>query len=154
MQSLTKIILLLALAGGLGAAIWAREARRESRGVVAGRPVPVLAAEEPIPPTYGPSAPGLPRLVAIGAGECIPCKAMAPIRAELRREYAGVVAVDFYDVWKDPHAGRHFRAHAIPTLIYFDRNDRELGRRIGYVPKVDIVAALARYGMAGPAGSR
>ncbi|MGK7311841.1 MAG: hypothetical protein ACN0LA_06330 [Candidatus Longimicrobiales bacterium M2_2A_002] len=48
-------------------------------------PVPV----EPVPESYESSEDGVPRLVALGAGECIPCRAMAPIRAELRREYAG-----------------------------------------------------------------
>jgi thioredoxin 1 len=102
---------------------------------------------EPIPASYASSAPGIPRLAALGAGECIPCKAMAPIRAELRREYAGALVVDFYDVWKDPAAGRHFRIRAIPTLIFYDAEGREVGRLLGFVPKADILAAYARWGV-------
>jgi thioredoxin 1 len=68
-------------------------------------------------------------------GECIPCKAMAPIRAEIRREYQGVLAVDFYDVWKNPAAARHFGIRVIPTLIFYDASGRELGRREGYVTR-------------------
>jgi thiol-disulfide isomerase/thioredoxin len=86
-------------------------------------PVPI----EPIPPTYESTQPGLPRLVAIGAGECIPCRAMAPIRADLRRDYAGPLVVDFYDVWKDRQAGYHFGMKVIPTLIYYDAAGVELG---------------------------
>ncbi len=106
-------------------------------------PVPI----EPIPASYGPSTPGIPRLAALGAGECIPCRAMAPIRAELRREYAGVLAVDFYDVWKDPEAGRHFRIWAIPTLIFYDAAGRELGRRQGFVSKAEILATYDQLGI-------
>ncbi len=105
------------------------------------------APEEPIPASYGNSAPGLPRLVALGAGRCIPCKAMAPIRIELRREYAGALAVDFYDVWADKEAGRHFEVWAIPTLIYYDAAGQELGRREGFISKKDILAALRSYGI-------
>lgn len=111
-------------------------------------PAPVgEVAEDPVPPSYAASQPGLPRLVAVGAGKCIPCRAMAPIRAELRREYAGSLVVDFYDVWKDPPAGDHFGVWVIPTLIYYDAAGRELGRFQGYIPKAEILAALDRYGI-------
>jgi thioredoxin 1 len=112
-------------------------------------PVPI----EPIPPTYESTHPGLPRLVAIGAGSCIPCRAMAPIRADLRRDYAGALVVDFYDVWKDRQAGFHFGIQVIPTLIYYDGAGVELGRQEGYVPKDHILATLRRYGVALPARS-
>ena len=105
------------------------------------------APEEPIPASYESSAPGLPRLVALGAGRCIPCKAMAPIRIELRREYAGALAVDFYDVWVDKEAGEHFGVWAIPTLIYYDASAKELGRREGFISKDDILATLRTYGI-------
>jgi thioredoxin 1 len=112
-------------------------------------PVPV----EPVPVSYEPSEPGLPRLVALGAGSCIPCRAMAPIRAELRREYAGRLEVDFYDVWKDREAGAHFGVQVIPTLIYYDATGRELGRQQGYVPKEAILARMKEYGIhPGPMG--
>ncbi len=102
---------------------------------------------EPVPASYDPSTPGVPRLAALGAGACIPCKAMAPIRAELRREYAGTLAVDFYDVWKDPEAGRHFRIRMIPTLIFYDATGRELGRREGFISKPRILAAFESWGI-------
>lgn len=111
-------------------------------------PAPVgEVPEDPVPPSYASSQPRLPRLVAIGAGKCIPCRAMAPIRAELRREYAGALVVDFYDVWKDPPAGDHFGVWVIPTLIYYDGAGRELGRFQGYIPKAQILDALDRYGI-------
>lgn len=102
---------------------------------------------EPIPESYERSEPGLPRLVALGAGSCIPCRAMAPIRAELRQEYAGRLEVDFYDVWKDRAAGARFGVQVIPTLIYYDAAGRELGRQQGYVPKEAILATMKDYGI-------
>jgi thioredoxin 1 len=40
----------------------------------------------------------LPRLVDLAAGKCIPCKMMAPILEELKKEYAGRMNVEFIDV--------------------------------------------------------
>ena len=47
-----------------------------------------------------------PKLVDLGANKCIPCKAMAPILENLKKEYAGKLEVEFIDVWKDPDAGK------------------------------------------------
>ncbi len=45
-------------------------------------------------------ATSLPLLIDIGAKQCIPCKMMAPILDELKREYAGVPNVQFIDVMR------------------------------------------------------
>jgi len=91
-------------------------------------------------------APGMPRLVDLGADKCIPCKAMAPILADLRTEYAGRMQVDFIDVWKDPRAGDPYRIYAIPTQIFFDAEGRELARHEGFISKQDILATWKRLG--------
>ncbi len=73
----------------------------------------------------------LSKALVIGAVVLAVAAAVALIRAELRREYAGALAMDFYDVWKDKNAGAHFRIRAIPTLIFYDASGRELIRREG-----------------------
>lgn len=67
--------------------------------------------------------------------------------AKLRREYAGQLEVDFYDVWKDRQAGAHTGVRVIPTLIYHDATGRQLGRQQGYVPKDVILAKLRDFGI-------
>ena len=57
---------------------------------------------------------GIPRLVDLGAGKCIPCKAMAPILEGLKVEYAGRMDVQFIDVWKNPDAGK---THGLPPPV-------------------------------------
>ncbi len=42
----------------------------------------------------------LPRLIDLGAGKCIPCKMMAPILEDLKKEYKGKFDVVFFDVWE------------------------------------------------------
>lgn len=90
----------------------------------------------------------LPRLVSLGAGKCIPCKMMEPIREELRQEYAGRLEVVYHDVWQDREIGDQFGIRLIPTLIYFDAQGRELGRTEGYQTKQQILEAFARWGVA------
>jgi len=149
MKPLGKILVVGAVVVAVAAAVYVKEARRAATADQPfPRPISVAAPdEEPIPPTYGPSTPGVPRLAALGAGACIPCKAMAPIRAELRKEYAGVLAMDFYDVWKDKKAGRHFGIYAIPTLIFYDASGRELTRKEGFVSKEEILATFRTFGI-------
>lgn len=150
MKPIAKVVVLGLVVLGIVAVVVLKEAQKAPTTASQDLPQPILstlADEEPIPPTYDPSTPGIPRLVALGAGACIPCKAMAPIRAELRREYAGVLAMDFYDVWKDSQAGRYFRIWAIPTLIFYDASGQELARREGFIAKEEILATLRGFGI-------
>lgn len=147
MHSLIKLVVVLLLGVAVMLAAATSRQRQAAEPDLLGLAASAGAANDPIPTGYGPSTAGVPRLVAIGAGECIPCKAMAPIRADLRREYQGVLAVDFYDVWKKPAAARHFGTRVIPTLIFYDAAGRELGRREGYVGKADILATWASWGV-------
>ncbi len=93
----------------------------------------------------GPAA--LPRLVDVGADQCIPCKLMAPILDDLRREYAGQMQVEFVDVWKNPAAGDPYRIRAIPTQIFYDASGREFYRHEGFISKADILAVWRRVGV-------
>lgn len=97
-------------------------------------------------PTPGARAP-LPRLVDLGAGKCIPCKAMAPILEELRRDYTGTFDVVFIDVWEDPGAARPYGINLIPTQIFYDAAGRELGRHEGFLAKDDILARWRDFGV-------
>jgi thioredoxin 1 len=90
---------------------------------------------------------GLPRLVDVGADECIPCKLMAPILDELRQEYAGRMDVVFVDVWKNPGAGRGYGVYMIPTQIFYDAAGRELSRHQGYISKEDILETWRKLGV-------
>ena len=100
--------------------------------------------------TTGPPAPakaGIPKLLDLGSVTCIPCKMMAPILEELKREYAGRLEVEFVDVWKDPEAGRRHGINLIPTQIFFDASGREVCRHEGFLSKEDIEKQLTRMGI-------
>lgn len=111
-------------------------------------PMSALAAEATkVPPTNAPAKAALPRLVDLGADKCIPCKAMAPILKELKKEYAGRMDVEFIDVWKNPKAGKAYRIRLIPTQIFFDASGKELFRHEGFYGKADILAKWQELGV-------
>ena len=89
----------------------------------------------------------VPRLVDVGAGKCIPCKAMAPILQELRAQYAGRMEVVFVDVWEDPDAGQPYGIRMIPTQIFYGRDGRELARHEGFMSKEEILAQWRALGL-------
>ena len=89
----------------------------------------------------------LPRLVDLGAKKCIPCKMMAPILEQLKREYAGKFEVQFYDVWENPDAAKKHGINIIPTQIFFDASGKELFRHEGFYSKADILGKWKELGV-------
>ena len=92
-------------------------------------------------------SPALPRLLELGSDKCIPCKAMAPVLASLKKEYAGRLTVDFIDVWKQKDAARTHGVQIIPTQIFFDATGRERFRHEGFFSQEDIVAKWKELGV-------
>jgi thioredoxin 1 len=90
---------------------------------------------------------GIPRLVDVGAGKCIPCKMMAPILEELKKEYAGRFRIDFVDVWVNPAAGEPYKIEMIPTQIFYDTSGKELFRHVGFFGKEDILGKWKELGV-------
>ncbi|MBL9136003.1 MAG: thioredoxin fold domain-containing protein [Verrucomicrobiales bacterium] len=89
----------------------------------------------------------MPRLVDLGADKCIPCKLMAPILEDLKKEYASQFEVQFIDVWKNPEAGKQYGIEIIPTQIFYDARGKELFRHTGFFGKEDILAKWKELGV-------
>ena len=143
MKTPIKILIVAALAVTVIAAVALKKGRVpvESNN---GAP-PTANASTPAEGTDAKSTPAvaaakLPRLLDLGAGKCIPCKMMAPILEELKKEYAGRMNVEFIDVWKNPDAGKQYGIEMIPTQIFFDAEGKELFRHVGFFAKDDILA--------------
>ena len=130
------IVLVLALAGIL--------VLKQSKSPFVGRELNVSSGEAA---QSVQQKTGLPRLVDLGADKCIPCKMMAPILEEIRREYQGRLEVTFIDVWKNPGAGREYGIRAIPTQIFYDASGRELFRHEGFYSKEDILSRWLALGI-------
>jgi len=129
MSRFTRVALLVGLAGGVVATVAVKGG--QSAGAV----------------ERAPAVRGRPHLVDVGAGKCIPCKAMAPILEELRAEYAGRLQVTFVDVWVNPEAGQPYAIRMIPTQIFYGADGRELARHEGFMSKADILARWKALGV-------
>lgn len=108
-------------------------------------PAAAGSAAEAVPPVI--PAPGMVTMVDLGANRCIPCKLMAPILQEVKREYQGRAAVVFIDVWEDPAQTDRFGIRLIPTQIFYDAAGREVERHEGFMDKAAIAKVLARLGV-------
>jgi thioredoxin 1 len=128
----TSVILIVVVAAAVVAVIALKPARSAPTTVAPGAATPAPAP--------------LPRLINLGAGKCIPCKMMEPIREELRTAYAGALQVEFIDVWNDKAAGEGYGIRTIPTLIYVAPDGRELARQEGFTAKADILAQWTALG--------
>lgn len=100
------------------------------------------------PFTHADTTP-LPKLVDLGAHKCIPCKKMAPILEELKKEYAGRLEVEFIDVWQKENAKKAetYKIKLIPTQIFLSAKGKELWRHEGFLSKEDILAKWKELGV-------
>ena len=108
---------------------------------------PASATAVPSAQAGASTARPVPRLVDLGAGKCIPCKAMAPILEQLRADYAGRLEVVFIDVWQQPEQGRAYGIGMIPTQIFYGADGRELARHEGFIDREQILARWKGLGV-------
>jgi thioredoxin 1 len=93
--------------------------------------------------------PGLPMFLDLGSKRCIPCKMMAPILDELKRDYADQFKTAYIDVdlpENAPVVKQQYGVKRIPTLIFFDGHGKELWRYEGFMSKEAILGKWAELG--------
>jgi thioredoxin 1 len=72
---------------------------------------------------------------------------MAPILEEVKKEYAGIIQVDFVDAWKNPNEARKYGVRGIPTQIFYDASGKERGRHMGFLSKEGILKGFEQLGI-------
>ncbi|OGS25439.1 MAG: hypothetical protein A2314_07090 [Elusimicrobia bacterium RIFOXYB2_FULL_50_12] len=87
--------------------------------------------------------------VELGSVNCIPCKAMQPVMADIEEEYGDQVSVVFYDVWTKEGSpfGDKYKIRAIPTQVFLDKDGKEFFRHQGFFPKEEIIKILKKHGV-------
>jgi thioredoxin 1 len=136
MKTSAKIAVVLAVVIAAAAAIVLKD--YQSRYVANTPPPPATSAE---------AGAKLPKLLDLGATKCVPCKMMAPILEELKKEYTGRMHVEFIDVWENENAGKEYAVEMIPTQIFYDADGKELFRHTGFFGKEDILAKWKELGV-------
>ena len=140
MKKPVKVLIVIALCVVVAGAV----ALKQGKAPVESQNAAEAATGAGAPPESGSPA---PRLVDLGAGKCIPCRKMAPILEDLKKEYAGRMEVEFIDVWKNPDAGKAYGVEMIPTQIFYDASGKELFRHTGFFAKEDILAKWKELGV-------
>lgn len=145
MNTITRIIIVVVVAGVATLAFVAKQNKVEKTAA------PVESVPAPSITTAATTA-KLPKLIDLGAGKCIPCKLMAPILIDLRKEYAGRMDVVFIDVWENA-AAKPYGIEMIPTQIFFDADGKELSRHVGFIGKDEILSKWKELGVNLSAGT-
>ena len=154
MNKAGKIVVFLVLIAAVGITVALKQSRlsssqEQTSAVVSEVEVSGLQVEVPKEQTQDntQASAALPRLVDLGAGKCIPCKMMAPILEELKKEYAGRLKIKFIDVWENPDEGAEYGIRMIPTQIFYDASGKELFRHEGFFGKADILSKWKELGI-------
>lgn len=145
MKTPAKIVVIVLVVAAASAAIVLKGAKQRN---AADSIAPVAAAAtEAAAATSSDAVARLPKLLDLGATKCVPCKMMAPILEELKKEHTGKLKVEFIDVWENEDAGKQYGVEMIPTQIFYDADGKELFRHTGFYGKEDILAKWKELGI-------
>jgi thioredoxin 1 len=84
-----------------------------------------------------------PVLVDFFAEWCGPCKMMAPILKDVKKEMGDAVTIIKVDVDQSPQAAQAYQVEGVPTLIIF-KNGKPLWRQSRVVPKAGLMSAIKK----------
>ena len=85
-----------------------------------------------------------PVLVDFFAEWCGPCKMVAPILKEVKKEPGDSVTIIKVDVDKSPQAANEYQVQGVPTLILFKKG-KQLWRQSGVVPKAGLLGIIKKF---------
>ena len=88
-------------------------------------------------------ASGQPTLVDFGSKGCRPCEMLQPILKNLRRKFGEKANILFVSVRERQMLASRYGVQSIPTLIFFDKDGKEVDRHTGFLPQDKLEEKLA-----------
>ncbi len=85
-----------------------------------------------------------PTLIDFGAEWCAPCRVLAPIIKEVKKQFGDRLNVLKVDVDKNPQVAAHYSIQGVPTLILF-RTGTILWRVTGLLPEAELKRVMAQF---------
>lgn len=86
----------------------------------------------------------IPVLIDFYADWCGPCKALAPILKEVKKELGDAVKLIKIDVDKNQPLAANYQVRGVPTMILF-KDGKQLWRQSGVLEKKDIIAVINQH---------
>lgn len=87
-----------------------------------------------------------PVLVDFFAEWCGPCKTIAPILKEVKKEVGDGITILKVDVDKSPAAAHEFQVQGVPTLILF-KNGKPVWRQSGVMSKAGLIDIIKKFSL-------
>ena len=86
-------------------------------------------------------------VIEFGGPTCVPCVKMQPVLAELQQAFGSRAQIRNFYVTQYAKEAQAHKIMVMPTQVVFDPTGKEVTRHIGYWPKNEFLAALAKAGL-------
>jgi thioredoxin 1 len=85
-----------------------------------------------------------PVLVDFFAEWCGPCRTMAPVLKDVKKEIGDTANIIKIDVDKSPHTAQAYQVQGVPTLILF-KSGKPVWRQSGVVSKAGLIGVIQKF---------
>jgi thioredoxin 1 len=86
-------------------------------------------------------------VIEFGGPTCVPCVKMQAVLADIQQQFGSRAQIRNFYVTQHPKEAQAHKIMVMPTQVVFDPTGKEVTRHIGYWPKDEFLAALAKVGL-------